>query len=595
MRLKFFVFFLMFGIVGFPVFSAVNTESGSSTLGKPSVKFKSWQVGRSDVGTDPTNIVHTSFITSTQEECRFTASVVYDGNQGDNVSPIDVSTISWTVIHADPSSMALDTASVKKNWSGSKHPSKLDPSTSFNVVGTISVPAVVGSRTVTLNDGRTKQVPDYLGSTSCSHNDANRPQRVPRHRNNTKLGFTLVFSARTEDGQDIKPAELVLKADDIDQVRQEYVDYNRPIPDRTDGRWWSEDHYDFGHYKIMLNIGLGNKLLNWVAEINKLKGTDVDAFAMHDFLVTSGYRNPHHNFDHSNSTALLSSHMYGYALDVRGKSDAQGNLLDIDGDEQNTGADREVMVKAAKATGSRDPIVYSTKHVHADWAPGNWADRKKTSDPAKTFSLPPQGTDQPLTAAPAPPASLTGDCGIHTISASQTANHASVNFACASHTYYACQTPLTSETNRHSYQTLPCGSHSGYRCTAPSSHTQTTTCPSDSDGQSCSYGSYYACSPHTHAYPELPANPPPPPTPTVLCGNRWRGAGACMYGRVVSSSSTEHQATCSTHGTYWSCNPTAYARHGQTHTCRRPGCGATYTNCVKGNGTCTGGTYKWHN
>ena len=325
---KSFVFLFLILFVCSLVFSATTRQSnsGSSTLGKPSVKFKSWQVGRSDVGTDSNHIVHTSFITSTQDKCYFTASVGYDGNQGDNVSPIDVSTISWTIIDQDPSSMALKTS--KKNWSGS-HPSRLATSTSFNVVGTISLPAVVGSRTVYDNNGNAKQVPDYLGSTSCSHSDTYRSQRVPRHRNNTKLGFTLKFTADTEDGQSVE-AKLVLKADDIDQVRQEYVDYNRPIPPRTDARWQSQDHYDFGHYRIMLNIGLGTKLSNWVAEINKLKAASVDAFAVGDFLVTSGYRNPHHNFDHSGSTALLSSHMYGYALDVRGKSDVQRRILKLD-------------------------------------------------------------------------------------------------------------------------------------------------------------------------------------------------------------------------------------------------------------------------
>ena len=324
MRVRFFVFLFLFAIV-FPVFSAttMQSDSGSSTLGKPSVKFKSWQVGRSAVGTDPTHIVHTSFITSTQEECHFTASVGYNGNQGDNVSPIDVSTVRWTLMNPDPSSLALDTSSVQKNWSGAKHPSKLDPSTSFNVVGTISVPAVVGTKTVYTESGP-KQVPDYLGATSCSHNDDHRLSRVPRHRGNTKLGFTLKFTADTEDGQQVETS-LVLKADDIDQVRQEYVDYNKPIPGRTG--WPDQDTYDFGHYKIMRNIGLGNKWSKWVTEINKLKGANVDTFSTSDLAVTSGYRNPHHNYDHSKSVALLSPHMYGYALDVRGKADAQSGLF----------------------------------------------------------------------------------------------------------------------------------------------------------------------------------------------------------------------------------------------------------------------------
>ena len=133
---------------------------------------------------------------------------------------------------------------------------------------------------------------------------------------------------------------------------------------------------------------------------------------------------------------------------------------------------------------------------------------------------------------------------------------------------------------------LACGVHSSG---TSGDHSLQASCSStDSNGNSCTVTSFYACL-HSHSYPA----PPPPPT-TVLCGNSWTGAGACSYGRVVNSSSTEHQATCSTHGTYWSCNPTAQAWHGDSHTCRRPGCGATYTKCTKGNGSCTGGTYTWH-
>ena len=122
MRGKFFVFFLMFAFV-VPVFSVVKMESGSGSMGKPSVKFKEWQVGRSPKGMDTNSKEQKSFITSTETVCWFTASVGYDGNQGDNVSPIDPSTVSWTIIQADPSSMKLQTS--QKNWSG-KHPSVLE-------------------------------------------------------------------------------------------------------------------------------------------------------------------------------------------------------------------------------------------------------------------------------------------------------------------------------------------------------------------------------------------------------------------------------------------------------------------------------------
>ena len=579
MRIRFFVFLFLFAIVlpGFPA-TPTQSNSGSSTLGKPSVKFKEWQIGRSLKSSDSQNNAPNSFITTSETACRFTASVGYDGNQGDSVSPIDPSTVEWRVIDKDPSSMALDASSMSKNWSGAKHPSKLDPSTSFNVVGQISVPT-------------------FNSNTSCSHSDAERLNRTPRHRSNTKLGFTLQFTANTEDGQSVEK-KLVLKADAIDQVRQEYVDYNKPIPERGDSKWQTQDTYDFGHYQIMLNYSLAHHHQKWVDEINKLKGANVAAFAVGDFVLTSGYRHPHHNYEHTPSTAALSPHMYGYALDVRGKTDAQNQPLDINGDEQNTDADREDMATAAKPNaGARYTNIYSSKHVHADWAPDapvKWVNRKNTSDDAPLFSLPPQGTDQPVTAAPAPPAPVTGDCGIHTISTSQAANHASVNFACASHTYYACQTPATSETNRHSHQTLPCGSHSGYRCTATSSHTQTTTCPSDTNGQSCSYGSYYACSPHTHAYPEPPANPPtpapPPPAPTtVACGGApWTNCPG------ASSRKAHHVPSCShCNNGYWTCGQYAY-RHTTQNTCRRPGCGVTYYECQNGPCSSDWGTYDWH-
>ena len=90
MRMKSLVFlsvFLLVSVFVLPSFPAATTNSGS--MGKPSVKFKSWQVGRSPKGTDTNSDDQKSFITSTEEECYFTASVVYDGNQGDNVSPID--------------------------------------------------------------------------------------------------------------------------------------------------------------------------------------------------------------------------------------------------------------------------------------------------------------------------------------------------------------------------------------------------------------------------------------------------------------------------------------------------------------------------
>ena len=93
MRVRFFVFLFLILFVCSPLYSATTnqprSDSGSSQLGKPSVKFKEWEIGRSAKGTDDGNKLHLTFITSTGTSCRFMAVVRYDGNQGDNVSPID--------------------------------------------------------------------------------------------------------------------------------------------------------------------------------------------------------------------------------------------------------------------------------------------------------------------------------------------------------------------------------------------------------------------------------------------------------------------------------------------------------------------------
>ena len=365
------------------------------------MEFKSWQVGRSDKGTDTTDTEEKSFITSTQTLCRFIVSIGYQaGIVAKNTSPIDPNTVKWSVVDASHK-MKLDTESVKKNWSGSS-PSDMASDTSFNVVGSLTVPKVVGTRTVTYKKNgktKTKQVPDYIGSTSCSHSaDKDRLKRTPVHRDGKKMKFTIKFTAQTENGQNVE-YPLKFEQDDKDQIRQEYVDYNKPIPSRNDGKWSAQDTYDFGHYETMMNDGLGGSLKKWVGEINKLRGTYKDTgervpeFKVSDFVVTSGYRNPHHNFDHSGSIALLSPHMYGYALDLRGKALVDTNrVLDIDGDRKNTAADRNKMKEAARPNaGARYTRVYSSLHVHADWAPANWASRSSKAGDPPVFKLPKAG------------------------------------------------------------------------------------------------------------------------------------------------------------------------------------------------------------
>ncbi len=288
---------IVFPCFVFYLFSVSGSDSGQK--GTPPMEFKSWQVDRSDKGTDSNDKKHKSFITSTQTLCRWTASVGYQsGIDASSTSPIDPSTVKWSVEDASHG-MKLDTKSVKQNWSG-PDPSQLDTSTSFNVIGALTVPP-------------------YKRNTSCTASDAKRSERKPVHRGGKKMKFTLKFTAQTEDGQKVAYT-LELKQDDIDQIRQEYVDYNRLIPSYD--HFTDEDTYDFGHYKKMLNVKLDTNFQNWIDAMNtqrqdinlentkkKNNAEELPDLEKADFTLNSGYRNPHHNFDHAGSTALLSSHM----------------------------------------------------------------------------------------------------------------------------------------------------------------------------------------------------------------------------------------------------------------------------------------------
>ncbi len=76
MNKKFYIFciFLLVFSVVFHGFSALETGSGSGSnsgsMNAPLVKYKEWQVGRSDTGTDKNSAEHLSFITSTETSCQ---------------------------------------------------------------------------------------------------------------------------------------------------------------------------------------------------------------------------------------------------------------------------------------------------------------------------------------------------------------------------------------------------------------------------------------------------------------------------------------------------------------------------------------------
>ena len=570
MRVKFFIFLLLFVFVCPFVFFATPYNSGSGSMGKPSVKFKEWQVGRSPKGTDTNSDEQKSFITSTEEECYFTASVVYDGNQGDNVSPI--SKVTWSVegpAEGGKPSHGMSLVSIDQNWSGPKHPSKLDPSTSFNVVGKLTVPPHIGTNQ--------SHCPNYDGTNTPLNGRADTP-----------MSFTIKFSATTEDGQTITPVKLVLLQDEKDEMRQEYMD----LAGETDWKWKkidgkyrefedgnvlrvpprsafdTQNTYDDGHYSYMMGKDvLPGKHTAWTAAFKKHAKILFSNTEAPDLVEKGGYRNPHHHYYHvpNGSSSPRSWHQFGLALDVRGKD------IDINKDNRKgTVTDRLEMANAAKkyAGASWTKHTYSDGHVHAQW---EWegSNKERASTPSSgQFSLPPAGTDTASlvetpnnpapnapNAPPAPPSSSTPppssssslQCGhSYDPNSSSAHSHRSVNFPCDNHFYYACDPATTSDIARHSSGPLPCGAHTGYPCDLVLRHLRMRPCPPDAHGNSCSIGSYYGCSPHSHSYPAMK---------TCDAGHSYR----------ADHPNVEYLDTLH-----------------RTRTCRREACGRSWQPCVSG-------------
>ncbi len=130
-------------------------------------------------------------------------------------------------------------------------------------------------------------------------------------------------------------------------------------------------------------------------------------------------------------------------------------------------------------------------------------------------------------------------------------------------TYHACEVHETSVSGDHSLQAS---------CTS-----------TDANGNSCTVTSFYACDSHTHSYPA----PPPPPT-TVSCAR-----AAC--GAEVSDRLEHRVDNCSNCGSvYWTCYPNAIYNHETTFTCRRSGCGSSFTRCSNGSCSSDSGTHDYH-
>ncbi len=535
MRIKYIVFlsiFLFLSVFSTLSFSALNTGSGSGSMTPPSIIFKEWRVGRGVKGYSLSVPIHRTFITSTQTSCSVSASVGYNSNQPQNTDPINPDTVSWSF--SANQGIKLDEDSISTSWSG-PHPSKLSGYTSFNVVAELDVPRH--------DDTSQYPNPNTTPAICTDAGNAERHNRTPRHRGGTPMTITIGFTAQTTQGKTVTKS-LELNQDEIDQIRQEYLDLARQIPGR--GSFDPEDFYDFGHYAQMINEDLQGKHDAWVTAINKRERQNLPDLTRYQLVVTSGYRNPHHNVYHSGGTAVHGLHQYGLALDVRG--------MNIDGEDGN---DQEKMRQAALNADppARRAFLYSTGHVHADWRDDSWPP-KNPIPPAPTFTLPAQSTDPSLVLPPAPSPNPTPTpnpameaCGVH--AAGTSGYHVSYTCntpPCNNRVYWGCVYTQCPETSSHGMGTMHvCGVHA---TSVSGDHSFQATCSvTNSYGDNCSMASFYACQSHTHQYPTR-----------VKCRR-----GAC---NEMLLSRDDHRVTCMHGHLYWSCNTHQMELH-KTRICTR--------------------------
>ncbi len=205
--------------------------------------------------------------------------------------------------------------------------------------------------------------------------------------------------------------ELPLEQDQIDQMRQEYLDHRRlhrthrsesanakygdlSVPARNE--FSSSDSYSDAHgYDYMVNKSLATKKKHWAQACDKYVGEILKKkHRITSLHHTGGYRNSHHHVYHvdsgaSSSTKYWSYHQYGLALDVR-TVDMDGDKKIENGTKGTTRYDGDEMEKAGKkyANVSWTFNNYSDGHGHAQWTGDSKSSERVTQTPEEKKSEP---------------------------------------------------------------------------------------------------------------------------------------------------------------------------------------------------------------
>ena len=170
---------------------------------------------------------------------------------------------------------------------------------------------------------------------------------------------------------------------------------------------------------------------------------------------------------------------------------------------------------------------------------------------------------------------ITYACGVHSGVASSASNH--VAAGCGNPNHFIC------DSSDHS--TSSCGHLGHFNCDGKT-HVEEQCTVTNSKGDRCTYKFWRCVYPNVPSYgPSHPHQYPAPPT--VTCARK-----AC--GQTVSNR-LEHRVDCSNcNSHYWTCISGAANNHTTIFTCRRAGCGVTFTKCSNGTCTSNSGTHNYH-
>ena len=160
-----------------------------------------------------------------------------------------------------------------------------------------------------------------------------------------------------------------LTQDEIDQMRQEYVDHDIDVPSRDS---FTNDADLFAiyvtpsqdeDYSYLVYDNLAGRHADWADECEKiLKKSKPNATVTADNLVvSSGYRSPEHNRHHGVGGKIGSKHQYGIALDI--------TTIDLNGDGSVTKSEDGPLMRNAADSAGAGYVNYASYNtiVHADW------------------------------------------------------------------------------------------------------------------------------------------------------------------------------------------------------------------------------------